>query len=209
MYVTKYTNTKVYAPDGALVMQYPGVKDASLNFMDVIDANGNYLSDDGSGRNYFDTLARDVVQLPGVGPTYSVLNSQGATSGFRVVSTNIPVATNFGQLGVTECNDGCTVSVIQSITLPDNTNYSFQYDCDSSTANPVCGSPAGQSAYYGTLISMTLPTGGQINYGYTTFFDSYRNASRWLSSRTAAGRGPTLHRFCRLARHSKWIASKA
>jgi RHS repeat-associated protein len=73
------------------------------------------------------------------------------------------------------------------VVLPDNTQYQFKYDCDSSTNNIACGSPSGQSAYYGTLISVILPTGGQINYGYTTFSDSYGNKSRWLNSRTSAG----------------------
>ena len=34
---------------------------------------------------------------------------------------------------------------------------------------------------------MTLRTGGQVQYGYTNFADTYGNINRWLSSRTASG----------------------
>lgn len=184
MYVTKGNNADIYAPDGTFLQQRAYGSD--YTFLGVEDSNGNYIPP-GS-----DTLGRSDVPpstgCPSGRTCYDVLNSQGGTSQFSVIYTNIPVATNFGQWPVTECNDGCVVrQVIQSIALPDNSTYNFQYDCDLSTANPACGSPAGQSGYYGTLISMTLPTGGQINYGYTTFFDPYGNASRWLNSRTAAG----------------------
>jgi RHS repeat-associated protein len=78
------------------------------------------------------------------------------------------------------------MTVVQSIALPDGTSYTFKYDCDSST-NTACGSLSGQSAYYGLLTSMTLPTTGTVTYGYTTFSDSYSNKSRWFNSRQTVG----------------------
>ena len=186
MYVTNYTNAIVYGPDGTIVVQSPAVTDASGKTVDIKDANGNYLSHSGpdafnpSGI-FVDTLGRQVLQ-----GDISVPKSQGQGT-FQVVRTSIPVKTQFGQSGVTECTTNCTVAVYSAIALPDNTQYQFKYDCDSSTGNAACGSPTGQSAYYGTLISVTLPTGGQITYGYTTFTDSYGNKSRWLNTRSSAG----------------------
>jgi RHS repeat-associated protein len=75
------------------------------------------------------------------------------------------------------------------LTLPDaaNSTYYFMYDCDSSSGNAACGSPAGQSAYYGELIRITLPTGGVVQYYYTNFKDAYGNKNQWVSQRTSAG----------------------
>jgi hypothetical protein len=95
------------------------------------------------------------------------------------------VNTNFGESGVSEYSG--SITVVQSIVLPNGTSYTFKYDCDSSTGNSACGSPAGQSGYFGLLTSVTLPTGGTTNYGYTTFTDSYSGKLRWFSSRQTAG----------------------
>jgi len=186
MYVTNYTNATVYAPDGTMVVQSPAVTDANGNSIDIKDANGNYLSHSGATSSnpfgiFVDTLGRQALL-----GSWSVPKSQGVGN-FQWLTTQIPLKTQFGQSGVTECTTNCSVIVYSTIALPDNTQYQFKYDCDSSTGNTACGSPAGQSAYYGTLISVTLPTGGQITYGYTTFTDSYGNKSRWLNSRTSAG----------------------
>jgi YD repeat-containing protein len=167
----------VYAPDGTLV--YEG-DDASIL---AKDTNGNYITE--SSNNVSDTLGRPVDTLTtctGGGSCYQVTNSQGQTSTYKVTTATIAVKTNFGQSGVTEFSGN--LAVVQSITLPDGTSYTFKYDCDSST-NSACGSPSGQSAYYGLLTSMTLPTGGTITYGYTTFSDSYSNKAQWLTSRTS------------------------
>ncbi len=65
------------------------------------------------------------------------------------------------------------LTVVSSIGLPDSTSYSFTYD--STPGNPCNGS----QFCYGLPASMTLPSGGVVNYGYTNW------GNRRLTSRTA------------------------
>src|SRR5579864_6266176 len=162
MYVTNFTTATVFAKDGTQV--FPQVK----------DTNGNFITADSNG-NTVDTLNRTPVtkSVNGNVTTYSVLNSQGSTSSFAVTATTVNVNTAFGQSGVSEYSGSFTV--IQKIDLPDSTSYNFTYDSGTT------------SGFYGLLSSMTLRTGGQIQYGYTNFADAYGNINRWLSSRTASG----------------------
>jgi RHS repeat-associated protein len=175
----------VYAPDGTLVFNYwvgycegfyPQI--CATPYTVVEDSNGNYLYSNNGIET--DTLGRVLGT--------AVFNSQDTTTGtsnYTVNTTTIPVSTNFQQTGITECNSNCTVEVIQSIILPDNTSkYTFFYDCNSASGNSACNSPSGQSGYYGTLTSMTLPTGQTITYGYSNFKDAAGNTNRWLTSKT-------------------------
>lgn len=189
MYVTNFSNAKVYTPDGTLVCQSPAVTDANNHYIDLEDTNGNFYTQtfgDEVPPGFFDTTGRQPVQSYVNSP--GSLNSQGSYSQYAVTYATIPVKTAFGQSGVTEFSGSLTV--IQSITLPAvngvSSQYVFKYDCDSGTGNAACGSPSGQAGYYGVLTSLTLPTGGTIKYGYITFSDSYGGRSRWLNSRTAA-----------------------
>jgi RHS repeat-associated protein len=171
---------EVFAPDGTII--YNGDTNAYVSE----DSNGNMILGPNSSIPNSDTLGRAITStVCSGGICYNVPNSQGQTSTYKTISTSIPVNTNFGQSGVTEFSGN--ISVIQSIVLPDGTSYAFKYDCDSSKGNNACGSPSGQSGYYGLLTSMTLPAGGTINYGYTTFTDSYSGKVRWLNSRQAMG----------------------
>jgi RHS repeat-associated protein len=92
---------------------------------------------------------------------------------------------------VAECITNCWTTAVTAITLPDNTSYSFEYDCDSTTGIAACNASGGQSGYYGTLTQMTLPTGEQINYGYSMFGGvSWLNnqnefPSWWVTSKTS------------------------
>lgn len=176
----------VYAPDGTEV--YGG--DLYTNAITAKDPNGNYLglttatiTPPGIFNPVIDTLGREVVAVPStINPaTLQVMNATGGTSTYYITYANIPVKTNFGQYGVAECNNNCVVMVITSVALPDGTSYSFLYDCDQTTRNTACNSPGGQSGYYGTLTSMTLPTGGTVTYQYETFEDALGNKGRWLT----------------------------
>src|SRR6266849_713180 len=168
MYVTNYTDAAVFAPDGTQV--YPSFK----------DTNGNYFSADASG-NVIDTLGRTPIKVTtncnanSSQTCYNILNSQGGTSRVTVTTQTISANTAFGQPGVTECSTSCTMTVIQSIALPYGTSYQFGYDSGTT------------SGHYGLLASVTLPTGGQVTYGYTTFQDSNGNRNRWLSSHSFSG----------------------
>src|SRR5579872_3979009 len=162
MYVVNYTSATVFAKDGT--QTYPSYR----------DTNGNYFTTDGNG-NVIDTLNRTPVTKTVNGSTtyYDVLNSQGVTSRYTVTTTTVNVNTSFGQSGVTEYSGSFTA--IQRISLPDGSSYSFSYDSGTT------------SGFYGELSSMTLQTGGQIEYGYTNFSDAYGNINRWLTTRTASG----------------------
>jgi YD repeat-containing protein len=162
MYVTNFNSATVFAKDGTQV--YPSMKDTNGNFF-TTDANGNAV----------DMLNRTPVvkTVNGATTTYDVLNSLGSTSRFTVTTTTVNVNTAFGQSGVAEYAGSFTA--VQSIALPDGSSYSFTYDS---------GTTAG---FYGELASMTLRTGGQVQYGYTSFADAYGNTNRWLTSRRSSG----------------------
>jgi RHS repeat-associated protein len=206
MYWNNNSNVIVYAPDGSIVVSGGPTFNLSNQVGTVLninpntkDSNGNYLFWTGPGTimGFQDSLGRQDVQqyqnCPG-SPTsstvcYTVPSSSGGFSTYMALWTTIAVKTHFQQSSVTECVHNCTTNVIQSIILPDGTSYQFQYDCDPTVSgqSAVCASPAGQNAYYGTLLNVTLPTGGQTTYGYTMFTDSYGNKSQWLNQRTSAG----------------------
>ncbi|HKW18904.1 MAG TPA: RHS repeat-associated core domain-containing protein [Terriglobales bacterium] len=190
-----------YAPDGTmLIQQTTNVSSGSgtLNPNAPEDSNGNYWTLAGFQGVGQDTTGRVPLQTPSgtgcsfassTGATYygcfDVSTSQG-TSRYTITWADISLKTNFQQSGTSECTTNCITTVIRNIVLPDGTNYSFQYDCDSSTGNAACNSSGGQSAYYGTLTKMTLPTGDTITYGYTNFKDFNGAVSRWLTSKSSS-----------------------
>jgi RHS repeat-associated protein len=177
-FMIKPCQEEVYAPDGTLVWSGPLSSTPNLAYRDT---NGNYVTLGASVDS--DTLGRTLPSTPAT--SYQLPNSQGSGSTYTVTTASIPVKTDFGQSGVSEFSGDLTV--VQSVTLPDGTSYTFKYNCDSTTGNAACGSPGGQSAYYGMLTSMTMPTGGTVTYGYTTFSDSYGNKSEWLNWKTSDG----------------------
>ena len=150
----------VYAPDGTRV-----------NGGTVQDSNGNFYNDQGAQGT--DTLARTLINTTG-SPSllyHDVLNSQGGTSRYTVQTEQVNVNTAFG---TTNLEYSGTLSVIQSITLPDGASYSFTYDAGTT------------SGHYGLLTSMTLPTGAVINYGYANFTDANSRVARWVTSRSTS-----------------------
>lgn len=157
------------------------INDANGNhvYPGVADRYGNYWSSDSNG-NLIDDLGRTPVIVTANGNTtyYDVLAPNGPISNngtrVRYTVTTAPVqisGTQFGEPGVTEWSG--TISPVQSIQLPDGTSYTFAYDG------------------YGELSSVTLPTGGMIQYGWTNYVDSYQNTNRWLTSRTV-GSSPAM-----------------
>jgi RHS repeat-associated protein len=180
IYVTNYTSAVVYAPDGT--QMFPNVKDTNGNFYSAPNSNGDVI----------DTLGRTPITttVNGSTITYAVLNSQGSSYNIVVTTESIPVNTSFGQSGVTECSTNCTVTVVQSIALPDGTSYQFGYDQGST------------GVHYGTLTSVTLPTSTTVSYTYTytNFKDAYNNQNLYLTS-CSAGSGtwsysPTVISSC-------------
>src|SRR6266404_57752 len=160
MSITNYIQATIYAPDGTQV--FPAVK----------DTNGNFFSKDSNG-NVIDTLGRTPVTKTSNcngnsnQTCYNVLNSQGGRSTFTVTTESISVSTAFGVSGVTDYSGSLTV--IQSIKLPDNNLYQFGYDS------------------YGEVNAITFPTGGGVTYTYTNFFDSFGGVNRWPTVRNSGG----------------------
>jgi RHS repeat-associated protein len=189
LYLTS-SDSLIYAPDGTLVYSAM-TRDPQGRTILAKDSNGNYTSWDSgcSSNSIYDTLGRQLIAGAGTicsGTTFQVATSQG-TAQYTLSFATINVNTNFQQSGVRETS--AQLTVIRSLTLPDSAGsiYYFTYDCDESSGNQACGSPAGQSAYYGALNSITLPTGGEVRYYYTTFKDAYGNKNQWVNERTSAG----------------------
>ena len=177
MVVTNYNSPTVYAPDGTQV----GIDPNGGGLNNPIDSNGNYDSVvSTSDPTHIDTLGRKPVVVTtscNGNPNqlcFDVLNSQGGTSRFVVTTASVSVHTNFAS-GQTECSG--TITVIQSIALPDATSYTFNYDS---------GTTLG---HFGELTLITLPTGGQVGYGYSVFSDSRYPSVRnhWVTSHTSGG----------------------
>lgn len=176
--ITNYTTAVVYAPDGTLLAAYPKGSE---------DTNGNYTSSPNTTGNpipYVDTLGRTIMTLNNTGGgvyTLTISNPQGGQSTYTVRTGSINVCTNFGQQYVGEwCGspNPLSITVVNEVDLPDGTKYTFNYDS---------GTTAG---HYGTITSMTLPTGGTINYTFGVFQDDSinpdgsKNKYLWITSRS-------------------------
>jgi len=175
MYVWNYTNAIVYAPDGTIVYN-----DGSS--WTPIDTNGNYYTLQAPAAsmggyqittgNPSDTLGKTPVTtgVSGNQIYFDVWTPSGNLSRYTATTESINVYTNFAVPGWSEYS--IPITVIQSLQLPDGTNYSFAYDS---------GTTPG---YYGLLRSMTLPTGGTANYNFTNFADGYGHVYRWINGRS-------------------------
>jgi RHS repeat-associated protein len=171
MEVTNFTDIVIYGTDGSRLASYSAMNDGTIPPYPE-DPNGNYFSLD-SNNNVVDTLGRTpvITTISGNNTFYDVLNAQGGRSRFTATAETIPVSVPLYS---------STLTVIQSIALPNGTSYQFGYDSGTTGDN------------WGLINSVTLPTGGQVSYGYTTFLDSSGsalNSNRWVSSRTSGG-GP-------------------
>jgi hypothetical protein len=163
------------------------------------DSNGNKVAN-GSNLTMTDTLGHFYsYSFPGVmcsyPKTFSYPSSQTSSNSdpghFLTVTDTfycgVPIKTNFQVPGVTDVTGNDGNQFLYSLALPDGSTYKFTYDCDSGSGLPLCGSPSGQTAYYGDLISITLPTGGVITFSYQNFTDANGNTNRWIASRTQGG----------------------
>jgi RHS repeat-associated protein len=152
-------------------------KDGTQVYPSVRDTNGNYFSPDGNG-NVIDTLQRTPFLLsfnnppnclPSCQTIYIYLNSQGtrstATLNFETVQSS---SSCLSSPGVSSWSS--TAQQLQSIVLSNGTSYSFTYD-----------GPCNE------LTGITLPTGGQITYGYSTFTYASSYPNRWVTSMTVNG----------------------
>src|SRR5260221_624990 len=100
-----------------------------------------------------------AVSVSGAAPNPLVLTyttSSGTPASVTVNYSTFTVQTAFGCSGVSEYGP-TAVSLVNNVTLPDGSSYSFQYE-------PTPGVPANVT---GRVHSITLRTGGTISYAYT------------------------------------------
>ena len=102
-----------------------------------------------------------------------MLTIGGNRARYTVTYAPIQINTAFNEQAVAEWNG--TLNAVQNIQLPDGSQYSFTYDSGTG------------SGHYGEMTSMTLPTNGVVQFGWSNYFDSYQNVNRWLTSRTENG----------------------
>ncbi len=131
----------------------------------VTDTNGNQLTVTYSGgtTTFYDTLssANAALTVTGAGtpssPTvYTYTNPQGTSSSFQMKYTAYTVQTNFGCSGITEYG-AQPQNLVSSIVLPDGTSYTITYEATPNHSPNVTG----------RISSITLPTGGTIQYAYS------------------------------------------
>jgi RHS repeat-associated protein len=174
--ITNYGNATVYAPDGRQV--YPNVKDSNGNTFaasgsnivwpnDLFNANEYpyYSSYFISSHNTFvDSAGRSVVTGSRIGDnvSFNVLNSQGSTSTYTLVTGMINVCAQFSWIH--NAYPSGAIRVLKEVDLPDGTKYSFAYDSDNSRTD--CSA---NIAHFGDLKSMTLPTGAQVTYAFVNY----------------------------------------
>ena len=140
------------------------------------DVNGNLITVDGSG-HFYDTLSgtTPVMTLSGSGTpaspnvfTYNL--PSGSPASYTMNFVAYTAATNFGISGIHEYG-ATVVNLVDNIQLPDNSTYKFTYEqTPSLPASGACTPKAGTFQSYcvtGRLASVTLPTGGKINYAYS------------------------------------------
>jgi len=186
----------------------------------IEDPNGNYISatvnSNGAVTGYLDTMGRTLPIPPSLGT-----GGTGFTTDFTGCTGTLPTSTAylwtlpgyqggsytvkicyakvyFGELtcfksgGAPQC--GVTLQntpIMQSIVLPNNTAWTFQYD----SANPNVQGATGT----GNLLQITFPTGGYIQYSWgaayycqtpsssTTTTYSYTVATRTVNANDGTG----------------------
>jgi RHS repeat-associated protein len=169
--ITGSTNTTgitvVLTKSDGTVLNGPSGSSGSGN----TDRNGNQITTDGSG-HFYDTLSSTtpVLTVAGSGTaaspmifTYTAPST--ASAAYTMKYTSYSIQTNFGCTGIADygTNGTTTANLVSEIDLPDwnastnpNAKYTFAYE----------QTPGHTGFVTGRLTSVTLPTGGTINYAY-------------------------------------------
>lgn len=123
------------------------------------DRNGNRITTTGSV--FTDTLNTTALSISGSGTDQSPLifsytAPNGSPASYTMHYTSRIVRTNFGCSGIVEYGP-TTTPLPSDITLPDGSQYTFTYE----------STPGYQDSVTGRIASVTLPTGGSVQYSYT------------------------------------------
>lgn len=152
---TSTVPAKITTPSGTV---FAAPIDGGTGAATKTDRNGNQITTT-TGNTFTDTLGMTVLSVSGGAPnplvaTYTT--SSGTQASVTVNYSTYTVQTAFGCSGVSEYGP-TAVSLASSVSLPDGSSYSFQYE-----ATP--GVPANVT---GRVKAITLRTGGTISYAYT------------------------------------------
>lgn len=124
------------------------------------DTNGNEITVDTSDSVFTDTLGTTALTLAGSGTpsspkTFTYTAPSGAQVQYSLIYSTYTIKTNFG---CAVSDYGPTAQYLPSeLDLPDGSKYLFSYE----------ETPGYSGDYTGRLASITLPTGGAINYTYS------------------------------------------
>jgi RHS repeat-associated protein len=134
-----------------------------------VDRNGNEISVN-SGGVFTDTLGTTALTVGGSGSpaspnTFTYTAPSGAAVAYKMNYIQYTVKTYFNASGIAEYGP-TSVALVSSIVLPDNSQYTFNYEATPSAASctPLSGTT---SCVTGRITNVTLPTGGQIRYSYS------------------------------------------
>lgn len=152
---TSTTPATITTPSGTV---FAAPIDVGTGAATKTDRNGNQITTT-TGNTFTDTLGMTVLSVSGGAPSPLVLTyttSSGTQASVTVNYSTYTVQTAFGCSGVSEYGP-TAVSLASSVSLPDGSSYSFQYE-----ATP--GAPA---TVTGRVKAITFRTGGTISYAYT------------------------------------------
>lgn len=137
------------------------------------DSNGNQITSNGSGV-FTDTLGVTALTVTGSGTTTSPIAltytpPSGTLTQYTINSVQYTVRTNFGvttSTGAVIAEYGPnSVALVDNITLPDQSKYTFTYEVTPGACTPLSGTFQA-NCVTGRIASVTLPTGGKITYTY-------------------------------------------
>ncbi len=148
----------VFPPSGGSIY-FPDLNSSQTGAATITDPNGNYIQTT-DGLKFTDTTDQSgttelTISSGSNWTKYTYTAPSGASAVYEVDYQSYPVETHFNCSGITDFGLQ-NISLVSSITLPDNSQYTFTYEKSDSTPH-----------YSGRIASVTLPTGGKISYAYT------------------------------------------
>ena len=166
LHVTSGNGAMITTPDGTLINCGSGGSCYSAT-----DRNGNQVSF--SSGTFTDTLGTSALTVSGTAPNPVAMSYTPPAGGSAVTTITYKtytVATNFAASGISEYAPR-SISLIDKITLPDSTTYTFAYESTPPTpTSGACSPLSGTYSSYcvtGRIASVQLPTGGSVSYAYS------------------------------------------
>ena len=147
----------ITSPTGAVIYAPANNQNGSGTFTDT---NGNRITVNSTG-SFTDTFGTNVLTISGSGTPTSPLkfkykNPSAGDSYFTINYGSYPIKTAFGCNGVGDYTSTSNISLASNVQLPDGSKYILDYE----------KTPGNPSYYTGRLLSVQLPSGGTITYGY-------------------------------------------